>query len=62
MSEKPHELEMPTVEVAAAPSPELLAALRRKAWLKKREEEGGDPPADAVDPQAWRFEVTDTSV
>ena len=61
MSEKPHELEMPTVEVAAAPSPELLAALRRKAWLKKREEEG-EPPPDASDPQAWRFETADTHV
>jgi hypothetical protein len=62
MSEKPRELEMPTVEVAAAPSPELLALLRRKAWLKRREEEGDHPPADAVDPQAWRFETADTHV
>ena len=48
-----------TEEAAAAPSPELVAALRRKAWLKKREEEG-DPPPDASDPQAWRFETADT--
>lgn len=50
-----------TEEPAVSPSPELLAALRRKAWLKKREEEG-NPPADAADPQAWRFETADTPV
>jgi hypothetical protein len=43
----------PVEEVAVAPSPELLAALRRKEWLAKQERGEGEEP---IDPQAWRFE------
>jgi hypothetical protein len=48
-----------TEEPAASPSPELLAALRRKEWLAKQERGEGEEP---VDPQEWRFEMADTHV
>ena len=56
---KPAKPEPLVEEVAVAPSPELLAALRRKEWLAKQERGEGEEP---VDPQAWRFEVADTPV
>jgi hypothetical protein len=56
---EPSEPEPLVEEVAVAPSPELLAALRRKEWLAKQERGEGEEP---VDPQAWRFEMADTSV
>ena len=43
-------------EEAAAPSPELIAALKRKEWVAQREAQGDLPP-DTGDPQAWRFET-----
>ena len=43
-----------TEEEAAAPSPELIAALKRKEWVAQREAQGELPP-DTSDPQAWRF-------
>jgi hypothetical protein len=51
--------EVPAEEPAVAPSPELLAALRRKEWLAKQERGEGEEP---VDPQAWRLEMADTHV
>jgi len=56
---KPAKPEPLVEEVAVAPSPELLAGLRRKAWLAKQERGEGEEP---VDPQAWRFETADTPV
>ena len=56
---KPSEPAPLAEEVAVAPSPELLAAMRRKEWLAKQERGEGEEP---VDPQAWRFDVADTSV
>jgi hypothetical protein len=56
---KPSEPEPLVEEVAVAPSPELLAAMRRKEWLAKQERGEGEEP---VDPQAWRFEMADTHV
>ena len=56
---KPSEPAPLVEEVAVAPSPELLAAMRRKEWLAKQERGEGEEP---VDPQAWRFEMADTSV
>lgn len=56
---KPSEPEPLAEEVSVAPSPELLAALRRKEWLAKQERGEGEEP---IDPQAWRFETADTSV
>jgi CDP-glycerol glycerophosphotransferase (TagB/SpsB family) len=47
-----------TEEAVASPSPELLAALRRKEWLAARQTTAEEP----ADPQAWRFEVADTQV
>ena len=45
-----------TEEVGATPSPELIAAMKRKEWVAKREAQGELPP-DTSDPQAWRFEM-----
>jgi hypothetical protein len=45
-----------TEEVAATPSSELLAAMKRKEWVAQREAQGELPP-DTSDPQAWRFEM-----
>lgn len=57
---KPSEPEPLAEEVAVAPSPELLAAMRRKEWLAKAER--GEEASEPADPQAWRFETADTSV
>jgi hypothetical protein len=57
-----------TEEVAVEPSPELVEAMRRKAWLREQELRGpstGSGQADSetpADPQAWRFETADTHV
>jgi hypothetical protein len=47
-----------TEEVAVSPSPELVDAMRRKAWLREQELRGeADESEEPADPQAWRFEV-----
>jgi hypothetical protein len=54
---KPEQEKLLTEEVGAEPSPELIAAIKRKEWIKDRELQG-DPLPDTSDPQAWRFEMT----
>jgi hypothetical protein len=55
---KPSEPAPLVEEVAVSPSPELVEAMRRKAWLREQELRGEADDSDTpADPQAWRFEM-----
>lgn len=56
---EPSTPEAPTEEPAVTPSPELIAAMKRKEWLAKADR-GEVGVTDAADPDAWRSEMTGT--